>query len=128
MLDKLDIFPFLGKKRYFHIAVRQEEVCQYLKVTWSDESSFTELSTSGRVLMWWTPREQYSPEKFNPDSEGSWWLWYGVGGIFLARFWSTCPLSRKRHCNLILLLIKEETFLRPHWMDWLVKMIFCGLH
>jgi hypothetical protein len=33
---------------------------------WSDESSFTLFSTSGRVYVWRTPKEAYNPECLVP--------------------------------------------------------------
>lgn len=53
------------------------------KEIWPDESSFTMLSTSGRVNEWQSPRERYRPELLMPTEGG---LSYHVGGILLARF------------------------------------------
>jgi hypothetical protein len=58
-------------------------------VTWSDESSFTPFPTSGRVCIWRTPKDAYTPECLVPTVkhvDGSVMVWaaisqYSVGPI-----------------------------------------------
>ena len=66
------------------------------KVIWSDESSFTIFSTSGREPVWPTPRTVQA-WMLDTYSYGSRWLFY-MWGAWLG---STCPLRGKSHCKSI---------------------------
>uniref|UniRef100_A0AAQ5Z9X1 Transposable element Tc1 transposase n=1 Tax=Amphiprion ocellaris TaxID=80972 RepID=A0AAQ5Z9X1_AMPOC len=61
------------------------------KVIWSDESSFTILSVSGRVHVWHKPGEQYRHERLTPTVKG-----FG-GSIMLFAFmaWGRLILLRE---------------------------------
>jgi len=54
-------------------------------VIWSDESSFALFPTSGRVIVWRTPKEAYNPEFLVPTVK------YGGGSatVWVAIFWCT---------------------------------------
>jgi hypothetical protein len=55
-------------------------------VTWSDESSFTLLPTSGRVYVWRTPKEAYNPECLVPTVKHGGGFCDGLGSNILVQY------------------------------------------
>ena len=64
-------------------------------VIWSDESSFTIVSTNQCVHMWRQPRELYSPERVVPTVEVVDDCMIVLGHIFLAWPGSTHSIRRQ---------------------------------
>jgi hypothetical protein len=77
---------------------------------WSDESSFTLFSTSGRVYVWRTPKKAYNPECLVPTVK------HGGGSMIV---WMEISWYRILLVPLLTFMAKELQ--RNMWTGWVIR-------